>query len=149
MLLLLTGCTTEADRIYTICKYDNGEIYCYKNEDEFYKVLEDGSLLSISGVGVKALPALRVIPSDGEYLFNYQMPGLYKGTLESVDHYVYLLLENNGSLDIKYADSNSVEMFIYTESCNIRIIYNIRGDIRIYAVDNSNNYINPPYLSEE
>ena len=35
LCLTLTGCTHDANRIYTICKVDDGVKYCY-NSDGFY-----------------------------------------------------------------------------------------------------------------
>ena len=146
----ITGCTVESDRIYTICKIDDGEVYCYKNENEFYKVLEDNTLLKLSGVGLYARPMLQIIPSEGEYEFYYQLPGLYKGTLESVHHYVYKLQEDGcGKEDIVYSDCNILDMYLYNNEYSVRIVYNIRGDIRIYAIDSSDNPIKPPYLNDK
>lgn len=149
LLSLLSGCTYEADRIYTVCKYTETETYCYKDSDNFYKVLDDGALVKVSGVGLKAKPALHLIPDDGEYVFEEQLPGLYKGTLESVNAYAHKLLNDGSTYEIVSADANILEIVVSCNEYSVRIIYNIRGDVRIYAIDDSSNSINPPYINEE
>ena len=149
-LLQLCGCTTTANRIYTTCKYDNGVTYCYDDKGNFYKVDEDtDELIKVSSVGLQPYPVLDIMYEPGDYEFTYQMPGLYKGTLESVNHYLYKLMKDVGSCKIVYQDPNRVELFFNADNYSLRLIYDIDGNVRIYAVDNSGNSIEPPYLSEE
>ena len=150
MCLLLTGCTVTADRIYTVCKVDKDVIYCYKADGSFYTVSDKGVLESVPAVGLKAYPALSLTPSKGDYDFKYVLPGLYKGTLESVNNYVYKLCDgDNQCITISYADYSLLDVFVKTTKVSTRIIYSINGDVRIYAQDNSKNSEDPLYLNKE
>ncbi len=150
LCLLTGGCTTTADRIYSVCKVENNQYYCYKNSEEFFLINKNGSVIPTSGVGLKALPALHVIPTEGNYRFDYVMPGLYKGTLDSLEHYIYLLeSEYAGEMDITYRDWNSIEGFIYTDEYNIRFNFNKLGDVRIYAKNKYSKTVEPPYINIE
>lgn len=149
-LCLLSGCTYTANRVYSICKEDNGVVYCYNSAGEHYKITEDATWLPSSGVGLQDLPALQLIPTEGVYNFTYQLPGLYRGTLESVAHYVnYMIEEDDATYEVTYRDWNNVEAYVYSSTYSVRIIFNIKGDVRIYAIDNSDNSIEPPYLIEK
>lgn len=145
----LTSCTVDANRIYTICKRDNNKVYCYSNDGVFFEVLDDGSLIQTSGVGLNAYPELHLIPKEYGYTFVNVLPGLYSGTLKDVSGYVNKLLIEGYTYEIVYSDCYNIELYAYSESCNIRILFNKQGEVRIYSVDNSDNYINPPYLIEE
>lgn len=149
LLLFLSGCTHEANRIYTICEYGHDGVYCYDINENFYQVYDDGSLIQVSSVGLKAYPALSLTPTAGNYEFENVMPGLYRGTLTSVNHYVSTLCNDSGYYDVVFADPNNLELYVYTETYNVRIIYNIRGEVRLYAIDKSDNFIEPPYLNEK
>lgn len=145
--LFLSGCTVEADRIYTVCKNDGENVYCYKEDGSFY-YYSNGILVPTSGVGLQAYPALHVTPCSGEFSFTYVLPGLYSGTLASVNHYVYKLQQESSSeLIIQYQDWNNIDFIVKTDNVSTRIIYNIKGDVRIYAVDNSDNPIEPLYIN--
>lgn len=149
LCILLSGCTTTSNRIYTVCKEDNGVLYCYNNSGEYYCVT-DGSRVRTKGIGMKELPALVLNPKPGSYEFVQQLPGLYKGTLESVNHYVYTLtLGNSSSIDVVYRDWNSLEFYVKSETFNARIIFNIRGDVRMYFVDKDGRSIEPVQLTDE
>ncbi len=144
--MLLTGCTVTADRIYSICKEDGDRVYCYKSTGEFF-IFEDGILAPTSDVGLKNYPALNITPMCGAYNFEYVLPGLYKGTLWDVNRYVAKLLETDGSaLEISYRDWNLIDAYVKTPDINVRVVYSISGDVRIYAVDSASNPTEPPYL---
>lgn len=148
-LFNLSYFTVDADRIYTVCKYDNGIIYCYNNDENFYRVSDD-ALIKVGTANLKAKPCLQFIPTKGDYKFEYILPGLYRGTLTSVYHYSSRLLNtDNSSYEVTYSDCNMLEVYIYSEEFDVRIIYNILGDVRVYAVDNSDNPIEPPYLIDK
>lgn len=147
LCLTLTGCTHDANRIYTICKVDDGVKYCY-NSDGFY-VVSDNNLTPTSSIGLKKYPALCIVPEEGDYVFEYQLPGFYKGTLTSVNRYAHRLIELGFTYEYSYADCNSLEVYFISNDLKVRLLYNIKGSVRIYCVDNSNNYITPPYLNEE
>lgn len=146
-LLLLTGCTKEANRIYTVCKVDAGQVYCY-NDTSFYTV-SGNNLIEIGSVGLKRYPALQLTPTDGNFEFKYVVPGHYRGTLHSVNCYANKLLEDGYTYDIVYTDCNNLEVYFDNSLNRIRLIYNIQGDVRIYCIDNSDNPIVPIYLDEE
>ena len=131
---LLTGCTVTADRIYTICKISEDNVYCYKSDGSFYTVSKSGELESVPAVGLKAFPALCLKPTKGSYNFSSKMPGLYRGTLESVNRYVYKLSEGDAScITISYADYYLLDIFVKTSTTSTRIIYSINGDVRCHA----------------
>lgn len=144
LLVLFSGCTVEANRIYTVCKVDSDYTYCYNINDEFFRVEPDGKLTHISSVGLKDVPALVLNPSVGDYNFDYVLPGLYKGTLESVNHYVNTL---EGVYRVSYRDWNNLEVYITTANADVRVYFNIRGNVRIYAVDKNGIAIEPPMLN--
>lgn len=148
-LVLLCGCTVTSNRIYTVCKVDGDKSYCYNNAGEFFLVSGE-SFTKISAVGLKELPALSLDLSDGSYTFKEKLPGLYGGTLASVNHYLYRLCDGDvSSVSVSYRDWNNIESFVVNEEFKARVIFNIRGDVRIYFVDNYDNPIAPLYLNEE
>lgn len=145
----LTGCTVESHRIYNVCKVDkNGDVFCYDTNGNFYKVFND-NVLPISGVGLYAYPTLKILPTDGDYAFDYVLPGNYKGTLVSVNHYVYKLLQQpNAKLVMGDSDCYIVDFRVECEDNTTRIIYNKSGTVRIYCSDNSGNYLDPLYINK-
>lgn len=142
----LTGCIQEANRIYTVCKVDSEFMYCYSNEGKFFRVEEDGALTPISAVRLKELPALVLNPSEGDYKFYYQLPGLYHGTLESVNRYVTAL---GGTYEVAYRDWNNIETYVTSDNYSVRIIFNISGEVRIYCIDSDGKSIEPPLLEAQ
>lgn len=146
--LLLTGCTFNAERIYTVCKDDGENVYVFDTNDNFY-LLKDDTLINYSGVGLKSYPALVVEPRECDYVFTYVLPGLYEGTLESVNGYLHKLVSMGGTYIINYRDWNNIDIYVTNAEFSTRIIFNIQGQVRIYAVDNSNNSIDPLYLLKE
>ena len=144
---LVTGCTIESNRIYTICKMDSGSTYCY-NDDGFY-VVSGNSLIETSSVGLKPYPVLHVTPSAGEFVFSKDLPGCYKGTLESVNSYLYKLISDGCSYTVTYSDPNNIELYAECPEYKLRLLFNIKGTVRIYCLNNSGNYIMPPYINEE
>lgn len=147
---LLCSCGSTAKRIYTVCKVENGSTFCYNSDGDYYEITEDGKYLPSKGVGLNNKPALDLISSAGDYHFESVLPGLYSGTLESVYHYVdKIVTTDNATVDIPYRDWNNLEIFLYTDKYSVRVIYNIRGEVRLYAVDKSNKFIQPPYINEK
>lgn len=145
-LLFISGCTVNSNRVYTICKIDESDEYCYSDNGEFFKVV-DGYPIKISSVGLKSLPALTLSPTEGEYKFVKQMPGLYKGTLRSVNCYIFKICNGDTSnLEVKYRDWNNIEVYVYTDDYNARVIFNIRGDVRIYFINSKQEPIEPLYI---
>lgn len=133
----LSGCAVEADRIYTVCRIDNGTRYVYDGSGRFYTVLPDESLQPNIDPNLIAKPALMVTPKEGEFSFEVQLPGLYKGTLADVNHYVYAACTDTSQLQIIYADAKRLEIVFPSGEDNIRILYNIKGDVRIYSTNNN------------
>lgn len=145
---LLCGCTVEANRVYTVCKASPTDVYCYDSDGNFYYVVNNKPLL-VGSAGLQARPALKLSNRSGDFVFEPVLPGLYRGTLTSVSHYVSKLVsELNGEVEIVYADWNNLEIFVYSSEVNTRILFNIKGDVRIYAVDNFQNPILPLYINE-
>lgn len=148
LLMSLTGCTIEAERIYVVCKQDSATTYVYDTNNNFYELI-NGDLVPHSGVALKAYPALTIEPYDCEYNIVPVLPGLYRGTLESLSGYLFKLLKDNGEFEIVSRDWNNIEIIVKTDEVNTRLIFNISGDIRIYAEDNFHNSIEPLYLNKE
>ena len=149
IMLVCTGCTVEANRIYTKCKIVGDTYYCYNTDNEYY-YYNGEMLVPVSGVGLRSLPALHVIPTAGDYVFTKQIPGLYTGTLTSVNHYVhYLITKLDATVEITYQDWNTVDLKVISDTVSTRIIFNIKGDVRIYAIDNSGKSINPLYINSK
>lgn len=141
----MTGCAVEADRIYTICCIDNGSQFVYDGSGNFYTVAADGSLTPNINPKLIRKPALMFLPSEGEYELEYVLPGYYKGTLTSLEHYVYAVCSDIASIEILYADPNSLELIVPVEDISLRILFNIRGDVRIYSSDGAI----PLYLNDK
>lgn len=149
LALFMSGCTRTSDRIYSVCKIQDGFTYCYNSEGSFYIIDSRGDIVKTSGVGLKALPALHIVPVAGSYKFTYILPGLYNGTLESVNKYVYkIMTDDSGDVELSYCDWNNVEVYLHTASYSVRIIFNVTGEVRIYAIDSSGNAMKPPYLGD-
>ena len=138
------GCTVTADRIYTLCKYDGTDYFYFKDDGTFW-MYHDGMLVPHSGVGLQAYPALCVNPMDKPYSFEYILPGLYKGTLQSVWSYIS---EFDCEKTVQYQDWNTLDVLLEYDTGKTRIIYTINGDVRIYAVDNLGNSLQPLYINE-
>lgn len=135
--LTLSGCSIEADRIYTVCRIADGVQYVYDGSGNFYTVTESNSLQTNIDPSLISKPALMLMPKEGDYAFEYILPGLYKGTLTSVNHYVYAICTDLESIQIIYSDANKLEVIVPADDISIRILFNIRGDVRIYSSDNT------------
>lgn len=149
LCILLSGCTVTSNRIYTVCKEENNTRYCYSNNNEFFIEDADG-IRKITSVGLKSLPALVLNPADGDYKFDKQLPGLYKGTLASVNHYIYKLCEGDlQNIEVTYRDWNNIESYITSKDFKARIIFNICGDVRMYFIDSNGEAMKPLYLEKK
>lgn len=148
LMSLLCGCgVVTSDRVYFVCKIEDGITYCYKDEDSFYMQV-DGNFVPTSGVRLKALPALHIIPKDVDYSFEYVLPGLYNGTLHSVNGYVHELVTNHGGvLEISYCDWNNIDAKVLCDDFNVRIVFNITGEVRMYAVNDDGYMEDIPYIN--
>lgn len=147
LALLLTGCTYDADRIYTVCKIDNDVTYVY-SDSGVYSV-SNNELVPCYDINIAKKPALKLFATDKDYSFEYVLPGLYKGTLEDVSSYVqYLTSKDSASYSIISADPNNLEIVVTSSKYSARVIYNTTGDVRVYFIDNSKNFIEPLYIIE-
>ncbi len=135
LCICLTGCAIEADRIYTVCCIDDGTQYVYDGSGNFYTVGADGSLIPNINPKLINKPALMFIPTEGEYAFENILPGYYRGTLTSVEHYVYEVCTDLTSIDVIYADANNLKLIVPVGENFLRIMFNVRGDVRIYSSD--------------
>lgn len=138
IVVVITGCTVEASRIYIVCRYDNGAVSCYKNANEFYDVDVNGNLLPTIDPTLRAYPILTFTPTQGDYNFEPDVPNLYHGCKVELEHYVYRLLENDfDAFEIIYSDYQRLEIKVYSQTTTYRILYNIYGEIRVYSENNS------------
>lgn len=146
ILCLLTGCTRTADRIYTVCRVSEKGISTYKPNGTFYDYHEDGSLTPSMDPTLRALPALQFNPRQHSYKLTPVLPGLWEGTLQGLEGYVYELTQNGFTFDgCTYADWQKLEFYVYSDDDTYRIMYNIYGEVRIY----SQNKAPILYLNEE
>lgn len=146
--LLLTSCGKRTSSIYVVCKETSECKYCYNQLGNFIVCKKDGTKVPYYKTDLKCYPALVVSPSKGKYSFRYVLPGLYAGTLESFNNYLGVL-EDECTIDVISRDWNSIELFAHSESYSVRMLFNMNGELRIYAINNSDNSITAPYLLEE
>lgn len=148
--VLLTGCSiVEADRIYTVCQVENGTSIAYNESMEFVQ-MTDGKIIPHSGAGVTAKPVLSFYPVSGDYIItSTDIPNKYTATLESLEHYVYKLLESASEYEIAFASWRELDIFIHNPKWHCRCLWDIDGNLRVYFVDIYNNTIEPLYLNEE
>ena len=147
---LLTGCSiVESDRIYTICQSENGVDIAYNQSMEFVQI-KDGKVLPHSGAGVTAKPALTFYPTQGEFVLTpTEVPNKYKGTLESLEHYVGTLLNEGANYEISFVSWRELDILIHHSEWHCRCLWDIDGNLRLYFIDIYNNPIEPLYLNEE
>lgn len=146
-LLLLTGCGyVYEDNIYTICLIDKDATYVF-NDDDFFKVV-DGNVITADRFIINKEPALLFKPEYGSYDFTEDIPGLYHGTFEQLEHYIMNLIDSdNCSYTIEYSDSEFIEINVHSSTYSGRLSFNIKGEIRMYFINNSGNSISPPYIN--
>lgn len=143
------GCTKVADRIYTVCMIEDDKRYVYNSNGEFF-TLKNNYYLKHSGVGLECKPALQLITTDKDsYSFVADIPGLYTGTLEDVSSYVKYLGTKGYTHGIKRADCKDIEVLCTSVHGSVRILFNISGTVRIYAVDKDGTTVEPPFISEK
>ena len=148
LMFILVGCTTEADRIYTVCKIDNGLPYVYSTSGVYS--VSNNTLEPCYDINVEKKPALQLFPTDKDFNFEYVLPGLYKGTLEDVSAYVNFMVTNDSATYyIVNSNPESLEVIVDSSEYSARILYNTSGDVRVYFVDNSNLSIIPLYINGE
>lgn len=145
--LLLSGCGRHSGNIYITCREVNNVKYCYNQNGEFFMIAEDGRVTQYTQKDLKPHPMIHIEPTEGDYNFTYVLPGLYSGTLESLNNYLGAL-SKDCKFVIKSCDWNSVELYAYSDAYSVRILFNLNGELRIYAIDNSDKPISAPYLLE-
>ena len=130
-VLLLTGCykTVEANRIYTVCQVEYNEAYAYNSDMEFVKVNEDGSITQHAGAGLTAKPALTFEPVSGEFTITpTDIPNHYISTLESLEHYVGNMLEDDSvSYEVALLSWREADIFIHGADWHCRCLWDIKG----------------------
>lgn len=145
LLLSLTGCTVEADRVYVVCRKTADTTYVFSGSKEFY-TYDGEQLYPCIDPNLQPYPALQFNIEDGEYNLAFVLPGLYRGTLTSLEHYVYKVCNGDSSkITVISADWQELELLLTLDNIDMRILYNIHGDIRIYSSNNSA----PLYLNEK
>lgn len=147
LIFLLTGCTQEAHRVYTVCKTTEDSVYVYSDDGLF--TYTDGILSECYDINIDKKPALQLFETDKQYDLKYVLPGLYTGTLEDVSSYVdYLCVKDNATYRVVNSDSENIELFIEADSYKCRLLYNIHGEVRIYFKNKSDLSMSPLYLNE-
>lgn len=147
--ILLSGCSiVEANRIYTICQISNGKSIAYNNSNEFVLIDKDGNIHAHSGVGVTARPVLSFHPSSGEYVITAtSVPSKYFSTLESLEKFVQVLVDNGATYDVSYATWSAIDIYVSHQDWKCRCLWDIQGNLFLYFIDNENNPIAPLFLN--
>ncbi|MCM1215074.1 MAG: hypothetical protein NC548_11205 [Lachnospiraceae bacterium] len=147
--LCITGCTVDANRIYTVCKSTESTSYVYNADGEFF-MLTNGRLIPCSSNGLQTKPKLILIFDDStDYNLVEEIPSVYSGTKDDCLHYVTrVLTELGGKYAIINVDWKSFEMLISTDDYDIRIIYTSDDKVRIYAQCDDEG-VAPPFLNEK
>lgn len=147
---LLTGCAVESNRIYTVCKRIGDITYCYDDEVNFYRRNNTGEFYSVPAVGLVAKPAMIVHVSDGDYSFVESLPNCYTGTLQSVEHYIFYLIEkDNVQFTTDEVSYSNVNFHLSCAEYSLKIFYTSDGVVRVYAVNSGGLPIDPPYIIGE
>lgn len=147
--LCLCGCTYDADRIYTVCKYGNGETIVY-NENGFYSYdVSSQKVTPVASVGLKKSPAMFIRISSGDFDMTEDLPGKFTSTKENLEHYLYALVVDGYIPHALSADGNSITMEMTSEERTIKVYYFRDDSLRMYASDYDVNQNSLPYINEE
>lgn len=130
--------TVEADRIYTVCLYDHGTRYVFDGSGDFYQVGENERLIPSLNPTLQPIPMLQLIPVEYPINLTQELPGLYHGSLRSVQGLVYQLQQVGATYEVVYASPTQLEAYVTLPEYQVRVIYNISGEIRIYCSESSN-----------
>ena len=143
----ITGCTYDADRIYTVCKYEGDVEYVYNANGEFYlhDKVED-TLTPAYSVGLQAKPAVFLNINEGDYNLVEDWPNKFTASKSDLEHYLYELTMHNYTTNVLYADWKSIVIEAYNEEHTLRIYYTTDKSLRIYASDYDTNPEALPYI---
>lgn len=143
----ITGCTYDADRIYTVCKYEDDVEYVYNANGEFYlhDKVED-TFTPAYPVGLQAKPAIFLNINEGDYNLVEDWPNKFTASKSDLEHYLYELVMHNYTTNVLYADWKSIVIEAYNEEHTLRIYYTTDKSLRIYASDYDTNPEALPYI---
>lgn len=143
----ITGCTYDADRIYTVCKYEGDVEYVYNAKGEFYlhDKVED-TLTPAYSVDLQAKPAVFLNINEGDYNLVEDWPNKFTASKSDLEHYLYELIMHNYVTHVLYADWKSIVIDAYNEEHTLRIYYTTDKSLRIYASDYDTNPEDLPYI---
>lgn len=148
--LLLTGCTCEADRIYTVCKQSDEGTFVYNMSGEFYQYdKESKELTPCSSIGLQSSPALQIAPKDGEFELKEDLPCKFNSTLDNLNCYLGKLISDGYNVDVTYADWSSLTLLATKDGTSLRMYYATDDTLRIYSSEISDISKPLPYTTRE
>lgn len=136
--LLLSGCTQVSDRIYTICAFDEDNIYCYNASGEFYRYV-DGRVYKTLPDMLENKPALLISDVEVDYTLTEDIPNCYPMNRKQFCSLVNDLAEE-GSYVITSANSYKIDVTVTTPAYSVKLYYDDNMELcRAYGVDSANN----------
>lgn len=150
MSLLLVSCgPVEANRIYTVCRETEQEVYVYDADGNFYtwngryvKPCKVNDLQPQPRLTLKSL-----FDETLDYQLAYEMPSVYTATYTDALHYLgNVMLQDNGQYAITSVDWKSFEILITTNSYDLRALYTTDNYLRLYVISKAGEAMTPPYL---
>lgn len=147
---LLTGCTCEADRIYTVCKQSEEGTFVYNMSGEFYQYDEESKEMSpCSSIGLQSSPALQIAPKEGEFKLVEDLPCKFNSTLDNLNCYLGKLISDGYDVNVSYADWNSLVLLATKEDASLKMYYATDDTLRIYSSEISDISKPLPYTTRE
>lgn len=148
--VFLSGCTYDADRIYTVCKETSDSIYAYNTIGDFVvKDKNTGSISVVKDSSLIAQPKLLLNLREGNYSFVELLPNSYHCDFDSFNFYVNkCIVDGASTLEINLIDYKSVDLLLTCEEYTVRCYYTNNDIVRLYAINSDGNPITPPYINE-
>ena len=146
----LSGCTHDANRVFTVCKETSDSVYAYNTSGDFVK--KDKTTGVIEPYKSNSLinkPALLLNSAMGEFELAYVLPNQYSCDFINFNRYLnHCVSSDNAVIEINNIDYKSVDVTIVSADYKVRCYYSNNDIVRLYAVDSDDTPIHPPYISE-
>ena len=145
----ITGCTYDADRIYTVCKYEDNVEYVYNANGDFYvhdKIAD--TLTPAYSVDLQTKPAIFLRVNEGDYNLVEDWPNKFTCSKSDLEHYLYELTTHGYTTNVLCADWKSITIEAKNDKHTLRLYYTTDKSLRIYASDYDTNPEALPYITE-